>query len=368
MPIITLLRSTFTASARKVYRAVGFTKGYNFVLWLIFGGTLFAFSLIRLEYIDFWGVFCNPDRRRASGAMPGECFYFMKPGRYQIGIILHLATILPASLLAVVQFVPIVRQKAMYLHRINGYISVFLSIAGTAGALMIARHSAGGGVDVQTFIGALAILFLGSMCLAMINIRRLQIDQHRAWMIRAWVYGSIIITMRIGLIIGALIVSAAGGHYMAQPCDKINHTLKGQNITMKFYPECAPFFSGENLDQHVAVKANFHGDNIMEIATAFNIIFGPASWVALIIHMIGTELYLRLTPAEHERLRNVSYHRQLKAGMKNPGSAGWTADWLGDANKWVPKTQMTTKIVSDDNKSVQGAVTSSTPLLSKDSS
>lgn len=99
--------------------------------------------------------------------------------------------------------------------------------------------------------------------------------------------------MRIGLIIGALIVSAAGGHYMAQPCDKINHTLKGQNITMKFYPECAPFFSGENLDQHVAVKANFHGDNIMEIATAFNIIFGPASWVALIIHMIGAELYVR---------------------------------------------------------------------------
>ena len=48
------------------------------------------------------------------------------------------------------------------------------------------------------------------------------------------------------------------------------------------------------------------------------------------------DLQLHLTPAEHERLRNVSYQKQLEAGMKNPGSAGLTTDRLGDAEPWVP--------------------------------
>lgn len=47
---------------------------------------------------------------------------------------------------------------------------------------------------------------------------------------------------------------------------------------------------------------------------------------------------LRLTPMEHERLRNISYTRQLEAGMPNPGSAGLTADRFGDAKKWVPES------------------------------
>ncbi|KAI1131197.1 hypothetical protein F5Y10DRAFT_275604 [Nemania abortiva] len=351
------LKNAFVAQARRIYKSIGFSKGYNFVLWVICVGALFAFSLSRLDYLDFWGVFCNPDSRGGKGAMPGECYYFTKPGRYQIGIILHLATVLPASLLACVQFVPIIRQKAMSVHRINGYIVTFLSLVGTVAALMIARHSAGGGVDVQVFVGLLAILFVGSTVLAIINIRRLQIEQHRAWMIRAWTYGSIIITTRIGLVIGALLISRIGGHYMAQPCAKINFTLKSLEATMAFYPQCAAFFSGENLDQHAVVKANWFGNNIMETGTALNIVFGPAAWLALVLHVVGAELYLRLTPAEHERLRNVSYYRQLAAGMKNPGSAGLTADRLGDADKWVPKRAV--KKVDDDNKSAKAVRPSS---------
>ena len=36
-------------------------------------------------------------------------------------------------------------------------------------------------------------------------------------------------------------------------------------------------------------------------------------------------------------MRNVSYQRQLEAGMKKPGSAGLTADRLGDSDMWVPQ-------------------------------
>jgi hypothetical protein len=44
---------------------------------------------------------------------------------------------------------------------------------------------------------------------------------------------------------------------------------------------------------------------------------------------------LHLTPKEAQRLRKVSYQRQLEAGMKNPGSAGLTSDRLGDADQWA---------------------------------
>lgn len=45
---------------------------------------------------------------------------------------------------------------------------------------------------------------------------------------------------------------------------------------------------------------------------------------------------LRLTPVEAERLRKISYQKQLEAGMRHPGRAGLTSDRLGDAEKWYP--------------------------------
>ena len=54
------------------------------------------------------------------------------------------------------------------------------------------------------------------------------------------------------------------------------------------------------------------------------------------MHGVGVEMYLNLTSAEGERLRNVSYERQLEAGYKHPGSAGLTSDRWGDVPAWQP--------------------------------
>lgn len=54
------------------------------------------------------------------------------------------------------------------------------------------------------------------------------------------------------------------------------------------------------------------------------------------MHVVGVEIYLNLTTAESERLRVVSYEKQLEAGMKHPGSAGLAADRWGDALAWYP--------------------------------
>lgn len=53
--------------------------------------------------------------------------------------------------------------------------------------------------------------------------------------------------------------------------------------------------------------------------------------------MIGVELYLRMTPRETERLRQISYEKQVEAGYRNPGSAGLVLDRWIDGEKWTPK-------------------------------
>lgn len=54
-------RNGFVAAMRKVYNPIGFSKGYNAVLWFIFDGALLGFILARMMYFNYWGTFCNPN-------------------------------------------------------------------------------------------------------------------------------------------------------------------------------------------------------------------------------------------------------------------------------------------------------------------
>jgi hypothetical protein len=58
-------------------------------------------------------------------------------------------------------------------------------------------------------------------------------------------------------------------------------------------------------------------------------------------------------PAESERLRKVSYEKQLKAGMRKPGRGGLTSDRLGDAEVWTHREIITTR----DKKNLGGTST-----------
>jgi len=319
----------FVASMRKLYNPLGFSKGYNFVLFFIFFGALMGFTLARLQYLSF-DAFCK-------GAAPGECFYYRK-GHEKAGIIIHLAGILPASFLACFQFVPVIRHKAILFHRLNGYIILLLSLVGTAGAFMIARHAFGGGLDVQAGVGLVGIMFVVSLVLAYVNIKRLQIEQHRAWMLRAWFYAGSIITLRLIQFLAATVISRMGTYYAARPCGQVAYMIGDLNRTLELYPDCSAYFSGANPDQQTIVHANLlTATSAAEVGAAISLPFGMAFWLAVSLHAIGIEIYLRLTPAEAERLREVSYKRQLEAGMSPAGRAGLTADRLGDSAEWKPK-------------------------------
>ncbi len=176
---------------RKVYNPIGFSKGYNFVLFVIFAGAMIGFCLARGMFFNFNGIFCSAVAKGTNHGVPGDCFAYHSRLVYQVGIQMHLYTILPGAFLAVFQFVPIIRYKVILFHRINGYLVITLALFATTGALMIARVSFGGGIEIQVVVGLLAILFVSSLSLAYYNIKRLQIEQHRAWMLRAWFYVSL---------------------------------------------------------------------------------------------------------------------------------------------------------------------------------
>ncbi|KAL8657714.1 MAG: hypothetical protein Q9226_001637 [Calogaya cf. arnoldii] len=321
----------FVRGMRKVYNPLGFKKGYNFTLWFIFAGALFGFILARLQYLSIGGKF-------KDGSSPGE-WYYLRGGHERIGITLHLVTILPAGFLVVFQFIPWIRYSLLIFHRINGYIVVLLLIIANAGALTIARHSFGGEFETQVMTGVLAITTTGGAILAYVNIERLQIDQHRAWMLRTWFWAGSIITLRLIMIISALIIPKVGGFFQAIPCDKISYMFEDDQASFREqYPAC--FTLNGTTNGWVAVEAKFSG-SAANVSASLGLCFGTAGWLAFVIHAIGVEVYLRLTPKEGNRLRNVSYQRQLEAGFRHPGSSGLTSDRWGDADVWKPAHQDT---------------------------
>ena len=182
--------NSFNAWARKVYNPIGFSKAYNFILWFIFAGALFGFSLARFMYLSFNGNFCPANPKGGNSAAPGECYFYTTFTRDKAGIMLHLAGILPATVLVCVQFTPFIRHKWIIIHRISGYLAVLLYIVSLVGALMIAHMAFGGGLDVQVWVGFVGIGVLVCFILAITNVKRLQIEQHRAWMLRGWFYVS----------------------------------------------------------------------------------------------------------------------------------------------------------------------------------
>lgn len=106
----------------------------------------------------------------------------------------------------------------------------------------------------------------------------------------------------------------------------------------QMYPACLSNH-GRATDLHtisVAVRADIYSTYPEEIGAAIRLALGASAWLSLLLHVFLVEIYLMLTGAEAQRLRIVSYRRQLEAGYRCPGSAGLTADRWGDNSPWTP--------------------------------
>ncbi|KAH8149024.1 uncharacterized protein LAJ45_07000 [Morchella importuna] len=303
-------------------RCLGFNKRYNLILWIFFGAVMLGFATARLGFLDLGpnGMFC-----RQAG--PGECFW-LGDKLYKIGMYLHLACILPCSIIAVFQFLPKIRHQALIVHRINGYLVLLLLIGGVTGALIITRHAFGGEVSTQVVSGTVSVVTLVSAFLAYYNIKRLQIDQHRKWMLRTMFYMGSIITTRLFMGISLPIIGGSQKYDTVWDCDQLMWTAKAEDVAA-FYPECLG-----NETMRVVVPASF--DRAETVGSILRLSFGVGFWLAFVVHAFGVEIYIRLTAGESERLRRVSYEKQVEAGISPAGSAGTTSDRFGDGRKWTP--------------------------------
>lgn len=142
-----------------------------------------------------------------------------------------------------------------------------------------------------------------------------------------------IITLRLIMIISALIISRIDTFDTVKSCNELAfvYSNDSQNFS-NLYPQCGNSIA----NQLVVVHASFKDGQSEQIGASLDMSFGMAMWLAIFLHLAGVEIYLALTPRESERLRQVSYERQLERGLKNPGSAGLTADRIGDAEQWKP--------------------------------
>ncbi|KAJ9607652.1 hypothetical protein H2200_007730 [Cladophialophora chaetospira] len=310
---------------RKSYSWLGFQRGYNVPLFIIFAGAMLGFSLARLEYLS-WGSF-------SKGAAPGETYWY-RAGHHRVGLLLHLGTILPAGIMMIFQFIPAIRRRAILFHRINGHLVILLIIISNAGALMIARHAFGGELATQAAVGVLVTSTTLGLILAYINIKRLQVDQHRAWMLRSMFLLGTIITTRLIMILSALVASKIGSYTVLMSCGELE-SMHGPGYLEEMYPGC--IVNSTIMRQELKpIMADLFGGVKENIGASLRIGFGMALWLSIFLHAVGIEIYLSLTPREAQRLRMVSYERQLEAQMSNPGSAGLVVEKFGDAIPWQP--------------------------------
>lgn len=60
--------NAFVAAARSVYHPIGFSRGYNFIFFVVCIDALMGFVLARFQCFNFYGVFCSPNINPLGGA------------------------------------------------------------------------------------------------------------------------------------------------------------------------------------------------------------------------------------------------------------------------------------------------------------
>ncbi|UZP45356.1 hypothetical protein NXS19_013168 [Fusarium pseudograminearum] len=208
-------------------RRLGFASTRSFTLTSIFAGALFLFSTLQFPYIDIDRVFCAD----VPWAVPGECYWFKRPGLMRNGLFLHLVTFLPAGALVCFQFIPVLRRpKYVGFHRANGYLVLSLSGIGIITALIISKEAMGGPITNRIGTLILATTISTSLLKAVIAIRQGKIQEHRAWMLRGWFYATSIITMRIILVsLAHVIGTPSRAMTLSMSCSVIEYNSRFEN-------------------------------------------------------------------------------------------------------------------------------------------
>jgi len=118
---------------------------------------------------------------------------------FQVNKVLTFVHIIPGALfmiLAPLQFVPRIRARHLWFHRLSGRVAVILGlIIGVTALIMSFKTNIGGATETSATV-LFAIIFLFSLIKGFYHIRRREVALHREWMIRMFAIGFAIATVR----------------------------------------------------------------------------------------------------------------------------------------------------------------------------
>ncbi|KAF8746893.1 hypothetical protein RHS02_00620, partial [Rhizoctonia solani] len=299
---------------RRPWWMLGFEKKMTPVLFVIFGGAILGFSLSRTPMLNF--------NRLLQMTTPGEGFWY-EQAPFKANIIIHIFTslrqcsfqvitcmmliaydylrYLAASFFSVFLFLPITWKRWPKFHSIFGYIlSLLLAISLVCGSVL-GRRAQGGDLNMQSAVYMLGSASAYAVVMGCLEARRGAIDMHREYMLRAWFYNGAFVTTRVTALISAHIVTAINGYFSLWKCAEVGYVLKTREALIQAYPECGTSTALEKPKwTHVAVHASWN-EGPLGRGSASRASFGMALWVAMFLHILGIELYLRYTQDESKK-------------------------------------------------------------------
>ncbi|QRV87523.1 hypothetical protein RhiJN_15541 [Ceratobasidium sp. AG-Ba] len=258
---------------RRVYSWVssnlGFKERFSLSFFILFGGALFGFCMSRLLMLAPSNV--------VTKTVPGESNLVRDD---------HLSDI------ALPQFIPAIRRRKIILHRINGYIVFFTLIPGSVAGSIVARRAFGGDLNSEAAYYTLGFM-IGPAGMLGIYFARVNVALHREWMLRTMSYSGSVITARIITLMARAIISAIGTYYAMWRCDEITFLIQDSSVIKESFPVCVNATRPKRT--FVPVHASIHEDPI-NFGSTYRVVFGMALWLAILIHLAGTELYVRYLP------------------------------------------------------------------------
>ncbi|CAE6448992.1 unnamed protein product [Rhizoctonia solani] len=306
-------------SPQRPWWMLGFEKRSSFGLFVFFGGAMMGYSLAKSPTMSF--------KELLKTFFPGEGYWFEQTF-WKINLMIHIFTSIrkhsvpkfsttltrrhyppAASLFSVFCFLPITWKRWPRLHGILGYtVSLLLAISCICAAIA-GRRGQGGDLNTQSAFYILASGAGGAVVLGCAAARRGEFDAHREWMIRAWFYNGALVTTKITALLSAQVITAINTYYSVWMCSEVGYVLKSADALTQGFPQCAtPHALSSPNKVYVAVHASWKEGELGQ-GSAIRASYGMALWIAIILHEVGIEIYLRMTLSESDKLRELSVQR-----------------------------------------------------------
>ncbi|KAF8607563.1 hypothetical protein BDV93DRAFT_541817 [Ceratobasidium sp. AG-I] len=281
---------------------LGFGEKFSLLFFILFGGALAGFCFARVLMM----IPSNLEKE----TVPGE-WYWYRQQMYKQCVFIHVYLNIIAGVFAVFQFIPMIRRRKIILHRINGYFVLCNLIPATVAGSIVARRAFGGELNSQAAFFTVGSMIGFAAFMGISNVK--QTRKHRKWMLRTVSYTASVITARILGIITRTIISFSGSYYAVWTCDEISFLLNSSSDAASRFPVCGTGADPKHV--HVPVHASIHEDPI-NFGSSMRVSFGMALWIAMLIHVVGVEIYIRGTesyqwPPRSLEAVNNSHARKL---------------------------------------------------------